>query len=241
MRYARLVGRYAWALLVLLGLAFFFFFIATALLQGIMDFRNFPTLWHHAPGSYFILKIVLSVFLFAFVFQSLRNLPFPRSGSFYSASALFLLFLDVLLLSVFDVSFTFYFLWGFLSAFLFAIARWPALKLLFMLAAPLWLVVALVELFVAEELTAARALLLSPVTGNLIFAFVLLPFLLMLIRIDFMMHQRLRLPHGSTLRLTVLGSAAAAVLFSSALVFLEPFTAERPHPVGVFEVIDQSS
>jgi hypothetical protein len=63
----------------------------------------------------------------------------------------------------------------------------------------------------------------------------------MLIRLDLMLHRRLRLPHGATLRATVLGSAAAAVLFASALVFLEPFSPERPQPVSATEVIDRIS
>lgn len=237
-RYTRIVGRNAWSLLVLLGLTFFFFFVSTALIRGIMDFRGFPTLWQYAPGSYFILKLVISIFLFAFVFQSLRQLPFPRSGSFYSGSAVFLLFLDVLILAIADVAFTFYFLWAFLFGFLFSIAKSPWLKGLFFLASPLWLIIGMVELFLAAELPAVESLLLSAVGGNLLFAFVLLPFLLMLIRLDMMLHSRLRLPHGGTLRLTVLGSAAAAVLFASGLVFLEPFSVERPQPVEVTEVID---
>ncbi len=238
MRYVQLVTRHIWALLVLAGLTFLFFFIATALIRGIMDFRDFPTLWQYAPGPYFLLKLLLSIFLFAIVFQSIRGLPFPRNGSFYSASAIFLLFFDVVLLSVFDIAFTFYFLWGFLFAFFFSLARSPWLKLLFLLAAPAWLIIGGAELFAAGELSAAEGLLLSPVSGNLIFAFVLLPFLLMLIRIDLMLHRRLRLPHGSTLRAIIMGSAAAAVLFASALVFLDPFSPERPQPVDAVEVVD---
>lgn len=237
-RYVRLVARHMWALVVLAGLMFLFFFIATALIRGIMDFRDFPTLWQYAPGPYFLLKLLISIFLFAIVFQSIRGLPFPRNASFYSASAIFLLFFDVVLLSVFDIAFTFYFLWGFLFAFFFSLPRSPWLKLLFLLAAPAWLIIGGAELFAAGELSAAEGLLLSPVSGNLIFAFVLLPFLLMLIRIDLMLHRRLRLPHGSTLRAIILGSAAATVLFASALVFLDPFSAERPQPVDAVEVVD---
>ncbi len=237
-RYVQLVTRHMWALVVLAGLTFLFFFIATALIRGIMDFRDFPTLWQYAPGPYFVLKLLLSIFLFAIVFQSIRGLPFPRNGSFYSASAIFLLFFDVVLLSVFDIAFTFYFLWGFLFAFFFSLARSPWLKLLFLLAAPAWLIIGGAELFAAGELSAAEGLLLSPVSGNLIFAFILLPFLLMLIRIDLMLHRRLRLPHGATLRAIILGSAAAAVLFASALVFLDPFSPERPQPVEAVEVVD---
>ncbi len=240
-RYVRLVAKHLWALVVLAGLMFLFFFIATALVRGIMDFRDFPTLWQYAPGPYFLLKLLISVFLFAIVFQSIRGLPLPRNGSFYSASAIFLLFFDIVLLSVFDIAFTFYFLWGFLFAFFFSLARSPWLKLLFLLAAPAWLVIGGVELFAAGELSAAEALLLSPVSGNLIFAFVLLPFLLMLIRIDLLLHRQLRLPHGSTLRVIVFGSAAAAVLFASALVFLDPFSPQRPQPVDAVEVVDLST
>ncbi|MFP4374393.1 MAG: hypothetical protein ACLFPO_08680 [Spirochaetaceae bacterium] len=237
-RYVQLVTRHLWAVLVLAGLMFLFFFIATAVIQGIMDYRDFPTLWQYAPGSYFLLKVLISVFLFAVVFQSIRGLPFPRNASFYSASAIFLLFFDMVLLSVFDIAFTFYFLWGFLFAFFFSLARSPWIKLLLLPVAAVWPVVGGVEIFAAGELSAAEGLLLSPVSGNLIFAFVLLPFLLMLIRIDLMFHRRLRLPHGATLRAIILGSAAAAVLFASALVFLDPFSPERPQPVDAVEVVD---
>jgi hypothetical protein len=237
-RYVKLVGRSFWSLLVLLGFMFLFLFIATALIRGILDFRSFPTLWHFAPGPYFLLKLLISVFLFAIVFQSLRRLPFPRLGSFYSASAILLLFFDVLLLSFFDISFTFYFLWGFIFAFFFSLARWPWLKTVFLLLAPLWMVIGAVEIFSSDELAAAEALLLSPVSGNLIFAFVVLPFLLMLIRVDLILHRRWSFPHGSTMRVTVLGSAAAAVLFASALVFLEPYSEEHPQPVNAVQLVD---
>ncbi|MFO8064808.1 MAG: hypothetical protein R6V29_09285 [Spirochaetia bacterium] len=240
-RYVRLVTHNIWTILVLLALTFFFFFLATAIIRGVLDFREFPTLWQYAPGQYFLLKLLIAIFLFAFVFHSLRGLPFPRRGSFYSASAIFLLFLDIVLLSLFDISFTFYFLWALVAAFLFSLSRRVWLKAALLLAAPLWIIIGVVELFAAGELQAAEALLLSPVAGNLIFAVVLLPFLLMLIRVDLMLHHHFRFPRGSTLKITVFGSAAAVVLFAAALVYLEPFNEERPQPVEAVEVIDQEA
>ncbi|MFP4010482.1 MAG: hypothetical protein ACLFUM_02190 [Spirochaetaceae bacterium] len=238
-RYARLVGSHAWAIAVLLALMFFFFFVATALVQGIFEYRDFPDLWRFAPGQYFLLKLLISIFLFAVMFHSLRGVPFPRNGSFYSAAAIFLLFGDVVILALFDIAYTYYFLWGFLAAFFFSVARRPWSKALGLLAAPVWLVIAGIEIFYIGEYEAVEALLLSPVVGNLIFAVVLLPFLLMLIRLDLLLHRRLQFPHGTTLRATIIASAAAAVIFASYLIFLDPYSENNPQPVAAIEVIDR--
>jgi hypothetical protein len=84
----------------------------------------------------------------------------------------------------------------------------------------------------------AETLLLSFVQGNLLLAFFTLPFLLMLIRMDYLIRHPVRGGHGFTLKLSTAASGFVTVAFILYLAVHEPYGPENPQPIQATELID---
>jgi len=181
-KYLRTILRNFWSIPILFLICFLLLFAATWTLEGIQYARNIVDLWESFPLLFLIFKLILPLVLLL-LFSRLVRFRFPRNGSFYSASALLFLLLDILILALINISFTYYFLWAFTFALLFSAASNKLLKTLFFLAAPYWLVKTIVELFTLPRLEFCRVLLFSKVWGNLLLALIFLPFILMFIRL----------------------------------------------------------
>lgn len=236
-RYLRTIGRNAWNIPVLFLLIFGFLTAATYLLELLLIARRFPTIWEYYPAAYFAFKITVSVFLFSVAAQLLRHLPLSKNGSFYSAAALFMLFIDIILFSVINLSFGYYFVWAFFWAFVFSVVRQRALKAIALLLAPYFLVRVAFEVLRIPELQLTEELLLST-RGDLLLSFMILPFLLMLIRLDFLVRHPVRGRRAFALRLASIGTGA---LVAGMLVFVlvsNPFAPSTPQPVTALERVD---
>ena len=236
-KYLRTIGRNSWNLPVLFVLIFLFLSAGTLLLDLFLLVRRFPTLWESFPSSYVGLKLSLSVLLFSLAAQLLRHLPLSKNGSFYSAAAIFVLFTDVVLASILNVTLGSYFLWAYLFSFFFSIVPRRVPKLLLLMFAPIPMVVAAIQVLAIPELRFAETLLLST-RGNLLLSFVTLPFLLMLIRLDFLVRHPVAGRRSYALGIvTVVAAGFTAVLV--VFIFIRPvFTEARPQPIEVVERID---
>ncbi len=183
LKYLRTLSRNAPALVPIAACTFLFLATGTYVLVAIMNLRAFPLLWTYAPAEFLALKLCVAVFLYAVLYNLFRRLPFPRNGSFFSASALLFLLVDIIVIALFNISFTWYFAWAFVFVFLSAVVPRRILKALLFLPAPFWGIRGIIAVFQAPALPFARFLLLSPLWGNLLLAGALLPFVLMLLRL----------------------------------------------------------
>lgn len=236
-RYLRTIGRNAWNIPILFLLIFGFLTAATYLLELVLIARRFPTIWEYYPAAYFAFKITAAIFLFSIAAQLLRHLPLSKNGSFYSAAALFVLFVDIILFSAINLSFGYYFVWAFFWAFVFSVVRQRLLKATALLFAPYFLVRVAFEVLRIPELRLTEELLLST-RGDLLLSFMILPFLLMLIRLDFLVRHPVRGRRAFALRLASIGTGA---LLTGMLVFVvlsDPFTPSNPQPVDAVERVD---
>ena len=236
-RYVRTVGRNLWNIPALYLLIFGFLTAATYLVDLSVTLRNFPTIWQFYPGAYLVLKLVLALFLFALVAQFIRVLPLSKNGSFYSAATLFVLLVDIILFSIINLSVGFYFMWAFLFAFLFSLARSRLVKVISLLIAPIFLVRVALEVIRVEALEVANIILLTT-RGDLLLAFVLLPILLMIIRLDFLIRHPVRGRRSFALRITSLVSGVVVVGTTAFVLLNSPFDATRPQPLAAVEVVD---
>lgn len=239
-RYLRTIARNFWNLPVLFVLIFAFLSAGTLLLELFLFVRRFPALWQFNPMAYVALKIVLSLLLFSLAAQLLRRLPLAKNGSFYSASALFVLFIDIILFSVLNLSFSYYFVWGFLFSFLFSIARNRWVKMLALLLSPVFIILAAIQILAVPELAVTEVLLLSP-SGNLILSFVTLPFLLMLIRLDFLIRHPVAGKRSFALRSVTITTAVLTVALLAFIFVTPPFDAGSPQTLTVTERVDYES
>jgi hypothetical protein len=239
-RYLRLLGRDFWVLPLYLLFIFLLLFLATLALEGIQRLRNMTELWASLPLPFLAFKLAVPLLIFFAVLSLLRRLHISRRGSFYSAAALLFLLLDIVVVAVINISFTYYFLWAFLFGLLFAAAPWRPLKLLAFLASPYWIVKTVLELFSLPVLRFTRFVLLSPIWGNMLLAVALLPFILMFIRLR-MVVPLFRISDRRT-RQVAGASVFAAVLVGLAVFFLSysPYGQERPQPVLALYSFDET-
>lgn len=236
-RYLRTIRRNLWNLPVLFLLILGFLTAATYLLQLVLIVRRFPTIWHYYPAAYFAFKMAVSVFLFSVAAVLLRYLPLSKNGSFYSAAALFVLFVDIILFSAINLSFGYYFAWAFFWCFVFSVVRHRFLKAIALAVAPVFLIRVAFEVLRIPELVLTEELLLST-RGDLLLSFMILPFLLMLIRLDFLVRHPVRGRRSFALRIASIGSGVIVVAMLVFVMLSDPFTPTTPQPVTAVERID---
>jgi hypothetical protein len=237
-RYLRLLGRDFWVLPLYLLFMFLLLFLSTLALEAIQRLRNMTELWASLPLPFLAFKLAVPLLIFYTVLPLLRRLHISRRGSFYSAAALLFLLLDIVVVAVINISFTYYFLWAFVFGLLFAASPWRPLKLLAFLASPYWIVRTVVELFSLPVLRFTRFVLLSSVWGNLLLAVALLPFILMLTRLR-MVVPMFRISDRRT-RQVASAAVFAAVLVGLAVLFLSysPYGPKRPQPITASFLLD---
>jgi hypothetical protein len=233
--YVSSIIRNFWALPMLLVLTFLLLLVSTFLVEGLSLLKGYPDYWMKRPVIFFLLKLVTAVFLFSLLSQYLKRIPFPRRGRFYSAAALLVLISDVFLLGIVDISLIYYVLWACVWAFLFSLAPNRVLKGICLLISPVWLIKAAYDMLTIPALEIAEQMILTRTSGNLLFAFILFPFLLMLIRLDFMFRHPRRKTKRLLLTVTYISLGLGCGGLIAYIALLKPFTSNDRQPVLVTE------
>lgn len=231
-RYARILGEHIWSLPLLYAVMFGFFLLSTRILELLLSFRNFPLLYRYVPFEFITLKMLIAGFFFVLTSRLFFLLPFSKRGSFYSASALLFLVIDTIIVSFIDISLTYYVLWALVFAFLFSITSFRILKGILLLLSPVMIVKGIIDVVRLPAYEAVRVILLSRVSGNLLGAFILLPFVLMLIRVMLMFRHPVR----RTRRLLRFITDSVLFIVASGLFLyifhFDPFSPSGPKPIG---------
>jgi hypothetical protein len=239
-KYLRTLWRHAWSLPLLALLMFLFLFAATMLLNYLGQIKGVERLWEYYPLTMLLFKIAVGAFLFILSQRLFLMLPFSRRGSFYSASALFFLITGITVISIIDLDLTFYLLLPFISVILFTIIRSRIGKAILFILAGLPFLLALYTFFSLPAYQVIRSILLSPFTGNIIIALHLLPFLLMLIRLQYLFHH----PNFKVTLIVTLGMEffllGIAVFTGISLLNAQPFE-KRDQPLLILQEESESS
>ncbi|MFW5811868.1 MAG: hypothetical protein ACOCWS_02700 [Alkalispirochaetaceae bacterium] len=234
-RYARIMGKNFRQLPLLFGAVAVYLLISTTLIEAIAVARVFPSLVTYAPAITFSAKLLITITLFGLSHEALRKALFSRNSSFYSGWALFLQLLALLVLLVSNLALSFYFVWTLTLTFLFGFVGYPWLKRLIFFFALLPPLAFVFSILAPGETIMAGALINSPTHATFLIALFLLPYLLMLFRLDLLRRAvpgRRMAPH------TVARRTATAVLGAlglGVLLFYDPFGADRPVPVSLEE------
>jgi hypothetical protein len=237
-RYVETLGRNFFNLPIVFLVIFGSLAISGAVFNRIPALRDFPQLWEYYPLVFFMGKMLLAAAVYDVLHRVFLSGTLSQNGSYYSASALAALFVGIIVLAFIDVSTTPYFLWAFICAFLFSVLRFRLLKVLSFLASTLLLLQFAVEIFRAPLTQVAESIVRAGSVENLLIAVVLLPFVLMLVRVDFLFRRGPLTGTGPVsiglLVLLSLGGLSAAGF----AVFAWPFDETRPQPVTATETID---
>ncbi len=237
-RYTVTFLRNGWAVPAITLVLFLALLLSTVVLSRLLELRAYADLWRHRPRLFLGIKLVLAVFLFSVITLAGRKKLLTAPSRFYSAAALVFTFIAIVVLAIIQVSFTVYFLWTFIWAFLFTVLPFRPAKFLCLLIAPVALILAAHQMTTGEEFAAVRLLLLSPIRGNLLLTIVVLPFLLMLIRLDFAVRHPRAGRRSFLLRIVATACATLILILTPLVVALRPYGPDRPEPVVVHETVD---
>lgn len=232
-RYFHMMRRHLWILPVMVTIIFLFLFLGTLTVNALLALKGDPQLWHTNPIPFYLLKISGALLCYVLTFRLFKKFHFSRKGNFYSAAALLLLLLDLVIISFINISFSYYILWSFLFAFLLSTFRHRSLKVACLFFSMIWLFKYLFDIFTFPQEELIQILLLSRVKGNLLQALVLLPFIFLMIRLSFLFFiPKKAVRKAISLSILVFLSGSCGVL----LIYLgtyDPYRGATPQPVAV--------
>ncbi len=234
-KYRRILFRDFWTIPILLGTVFVLLTVATLLIQAVLGMTRFPDLWRYAPVAFILLKFALPAFLFSLLFHLLGDLPISKKGSFYSAGAVVLLFIDTVTTAAINISLAYYFLWAFVFAFLFSLFKPILLKLICLPLSLFWVIRFLSDATELGEETALEYIIVSPLWSNLLLAFILLPFLFMVLRLNFLIRNPFRDRRNFALRVFVWTTGIVTATLGAFVFFYSPFGSTTPMDLRAVE------
>ena len=240
-RYLRILLQNFWDIPVLLALIFLFLLVGTFGLKGLLYLKDYPSLWQQIPFAAFLIKGGIALIQFFLVFSLLRHLPFSQNSSFYSSAALFLFMLGVVTLGLLDISMTHSVLWAFAGSFIFTITPSRIGKSFALIASTLLVLKTVYDVFTEQAYTVIEYLLLSPLWGNLFLALLVLPFLLMLIRLDFLVRHPSRIQQKIILRNAGIIAASSTLIGVLYLFGVSPYAGPTQQPVEIRETISSGA
>jgi len=239
-RYVRATLRHFWALPILLGIIFLCLLVGTATARLPLILRDFPNLWRHSPILFFVIKTGIAISLFSLLFYFRKFFIFSFNSSFYSSSALILLLSAVIVTALYDISLSYYFIWAFLFSFLFSAVPNRYVKAAAFLLSLYWIFKWLYDIFTFPFIKVSATLIFSWIPGNLLYSLSLLPFILMLIRLDFLFRHPRSKRQRIIIRSVTLILGGASLVTLAWLIFHSPFRDDAPQPVSVVESRDET-
>jgi hypothetical protein len=235
--YLKWVLRDSWFLVLLVALCFAFLLLATLAIGDVLRLRNDSELWKARPFLFLALKFALFGFLWIVSIPLRRRLPYRRRRKFYSSAALLFLFFDTVILSLFNIAFSYYFLWAYFFVFLYSLVRNRPVKILLLAAASFWLLRFAIVMFAFREWEICRIILLSRVWGNLLLAVFAVPFILLLMKMSLLFpgahtaERVLRWIGGLLLG----AGCVAAILY---LALFSPYDRDNPQAVEAVNTVE---
>jgi hypothetical protein len=232
----KVLGQGFWQLPVLLAFGFLALEAGTALSTALQASRGQSELWKQAPLLVWSFKGLVAVTLYIFLFLPFRRTPLSRDPDFYGQAALLWLGAMTLASTVFELSFSFYFLWALVWSAVLLVAPWRPVKLIALSLGPVWLVKAAFDVLGPQpDLELSRWVLASPLAGNFVLDLLFFPFLLQVNAWHFSGHRHQNRNEGLRALLQLAGWVLLTLGTGLALLRID---APPPLPAAV-ERVDQ--
>ncbi len=222
--------RKSWILLIYFITAFIFFYISTLIINLVLILKNNEALWTNWPMLFLLFKILIILILFLISTPLIKKLPFPKHEKFFTVSPIFIIFINIIIISIINISFSYYFLWSFLMLFFYNVVNKKGIKIFFFLLSPIWLIKVTIDFFMYPEIEFCRFLLLSPIKGSLLFAIFIFPYLLFSPGLKYT--YKFFLKKRKIIR--IVSTAILGLCFVSSIVilsFISPFNRNSPQEV----------
>jgi len=181
-----------WMILLSFMLILTLLMLSTLLMEELSYLFNDPLIWLSVPLPAFLFKITLTFIFASFFLFMLRGLPIPRSPHFYSYNAYFIAFVNLLVLSLLEITLTYFWIWTLLFTILFTQSRKLFIKILALLLIPIPFIIAFISVVQGDFPALQSFLISSRLSGNLFLALNLLPFTLMLTSLHYYRYYYLK-------------------------------------------------
>lgn len=230
----------SWVLVIYFIITVTFFFIATLILNLLLIVKNNELLWVSRPVLFLIFKAAIILFLFSAGTPLIKKLPFPKHEKFFTVTPVFIIFINIIILSIINISFSYYFMWSFLMLFLYNLFKEKKVKIVFFLISPFWLIKVALDFFLFPELEFCKIFLLSPLRGNLLFAIFVFPYLLFAPGLKYTYKSlRKKRKRARIIYASILGTVFISLLM--VFIFISPFNKDNPQEITVTNRINLDS
>ena len=177
---------------LLLFLTFMYLFLSTLLIEELTFLKNFPTLWKSYPLLFLIFKISMTFFLYSSFNFLLRGLSISRSHHFYTYSAFVSVFISMFTVLIFNVNYSYFFLWSLLFISIFMITRNEIIKRLSILISPLPILFICYIILTHPYLKISNFLIMSRISGNIFLTIIIMPTLMLISSLNYFHHRNYR-------------------------------------------------
>ncbi len=231
-------SRYWWTLVLLYFLVFLFLFLTTLIIEEILHFTDFPTLWTYSAGSFLFFKFTVIAALSLNLILLTHGIPFPGAPHFYSYTAVSSSFLLTLILMLLDITLAVYSTWITGALLLFAAVKNFKVKIFFLILASSPYIAVLAVVLTHPYMAVLEFLLLNRISGNLLNTLALLPLILALASLSYWKSHYRGLHQSTIVSPVALIINLAAIFTLIWLSKLAPFNSENPQPVKLIDNID---
>jgi len=182
-RYSRRLFKNFGALIWLFLLCFLSLFFATLTTEFILSLKGTANIWLETPGIVFIIKITTATLFLFFALFLLQVIKLPSSGNFYSASAIFLMVINLFIFQFLNITLSFIAMWGLVWTILFSFSKNRLIKTGCLIISYYFIHDTVIYIFMAPAINICDFLISSNITGNILIAATLLPGIIMILRI----------------------------------------------------------
>lgn len=231
--------KHLWVLPLIFLIVYIYFLLSGLAIQLISFLKNDPNFWYTSPFLFFLLKVTLIALLFQLTKKFLHF--FTHDFIFYSSAGIITLFINIMVLSFINISFTYYFLWAFIFFLTSNQIRNNILRLLFFLPAPYWIIKTAIEFLIEPQYEFSRIFLLADPLNTLVVSLLMLPFILIPIGIyqKVRIHKKVLIQSApKTLNIPVLISFLVSLGLCLYMFLFIQYTEQMPLTIFTKNIID---
>lgn len=212
--------RQFWVVFLSYSLIFILLMLSTLLMEELGYLLGDSLIWLAVPLPGFLFKTTITFIFTSFFLFTLRGMPIPRTPHFYSYSAVFITFFNLILFSFMEVTLSYFWIWTMLFSLLFTMSRKLGIKILALVFIPLPFILALLSVINGSYPDLQRIFIQSRIGGNLFLAVNLLPGILLLTSLHY--HRY----YYQKERISLVGPLTLGLCSLAALIFLGFFVFE---------------
>ena len=237
-RYSAKLIRYIWVFFYFFALIFLFLLLSTFITLLITQIKSSYDIWAETPFYLLSMKITITILLFFLSLFLLKKIKLPVSGSFYSAAAIFIFLLNFIIFQFINITVALFVLWGLSWTILFSLFKNRILKTACMFMSSVFFIYILVYVFQKPAYNICENILFNKFWGNILTSFVILPYIMMIIRL-LISRTHIESAKYSALRRTIYSAAALVFIFLlNYYMKSNPYSMDNIQPVFYSQITD---